>query len=297
MKRCQNKLDNLRQSLSGQPGWRLALSVLMASVWLGAGLFPAAAQQGEPVNLLPITPAPADSSQIAVKSPLDIDQAIDKALAVDDAKQPKTNLTIIAEPVDQAIDRPTELPATESPATEPVEADLPTEASASQTAPNDGLGTNDAYSGAKIGRRNISDVGLAAIGVGDTGNSQLDSLIWRGTSARDAVFLLQKSAIASQSKAITELAYEVVAQQSVPPSGANNVAADLVEARLAFLANAGRSGDLALLAAQLPEAEKWADWRRWLTEHYLMIRDDVAACSIVSRQSLKQWILFGISQM
>jgi len=157
-------------------------------------------------------------------------------------------------------------------------------ATASQTAPNDGLGTNDVYSSAKIGRRNISDVGLAAIGVGDTGNSQLDSLIWRGTSARDAVFLLQKSAIASQSKAITELAYEVVARQSVPPSGANNVAADLVEARLAFLANGGRSGDLALLAAQLPEAEKWADWRRWLTEHYLMIRDDVAACSIVSRQ-------------
>ena len=201
MKRCQNKLDNLRQSLSGQPGWRLALSVLMASVWLGAGLLPAAAQQGEPVNLLPIAPAPADSSQIAVKSPLDIDQAIDKALAVDDAEQPKTNLTIIAKPVDQAIDRPTELPATE-----PVEADLPTEASASQTEPNHGLGTNDAYSGAKIGRRNISDVGLAAIGVGDTGNSQLDSLIWRGTSARDAVFLLQKSAIASQSRAITELA-------------------------------------------------------------------------------------------
>ena len=128
MKCCQNKLDILRHSLLGQRGSRLALSVLMASVWLGAGLLPAAAQQGEPVNLLPIAPAPADSSQIAVKSPLDIDQAIDKALAVDDAEQPKTNLTIIAEPVDQAIDKPTELPATE-----PVEADLPTEASASQT--------------------------------------------------------------------------------------------------------------------------------------------------------------------
>ena len=85
MKCCQNKLDILRQSLSGQSGPRLALSVLMASVWLGAGLLPAAAQQGEPINLLPIAPAPADSSQIAVKSPLDIDQAIDKALVFDDA--------------------------------------------------------------------------------------------------------------------------------------------------------------------------------------------------------------------
>jgi hypothetical protein len=190
----------------------------------------------------------------------------------------------LPKPADQALDTLTEPQATEPLATEPAETDLPAAANASQTAPNDGLGTNDVYTSAKIGRRNISDVGLAAIGVGDTGNSQLDSLIWRGTSARDAVFLLQKSATASQSKAVTELAYEVVARQSVPPSGANNVAADLVEARLAFLANGGRSSDLALLAAQLPEAEKWADWRRWLTEHYLMIRDDVAACSIVSRQ-------------
>ena len=297
MKRCQNKPDILRRSNSGLSYSRLALlnrprlafSVLMASVWLGAGLLPAAAQQGEPVNLLSIAPTPDDGGQIAVNSPLDIDQAIDKALAVEDGGQPKTNPIIIAEPADQALDTLTEPQATESLATEPLatepaETDLPAAANASQTAPNVGLGTNDVYASAKIGRRNISDVGLAAIGVGDTGNSQLDSLIWRGTSARDAVFLLQKSATASQSKAVTELAYEVVARQSVPPSGANNVAADLVEARLAFLANGGRSSDLALLAAQLPEAEKWADWRRWLTEHYLMIRDDVAACSIVSRQ-------------
>ena len=261
----------------------------MASVWLGAGLLPATAQQGEPLNLLPIAPTPADSDQVVVNSPLDIDQAVDKALAVDDAEQSKTNPTIIAQPSGRVIDTPTKLLRTEPQlnepsATEPVETDLPAAATASQAALNDGLRTNNGYSSAKIGRRNISDVGLAAIGVGDTGNSQLDSLIWRGTSARDAVFLLQKSAIAGQSKAIAELAYEVVALQSVPPSGANNVAADLVEARLAFLANGGRSSDLALLAAQLPEAEKWADWRRWLTEHYLMIRDDVAACSIVSRQ-------------
>ncbi|MDC1407430.1 hypothetical protein N8524_03790 [Candidatus Puniceispirillum sp.] len=302
MKRCQNKPDMLRQSGSGLSYSRLALfnrprlavSVLIASVWLGAGLLPAGAQQGEPVNLLSIAPTPADRGKIAVNSPLNIDQAIDKALAVEDGEQPKTNPIIIAEPADQALDMPTEPQAaepqateslaTESLATEPAETGLPAAANASQIAPNNGLGTNDVYSSAKIGRRNISDVGLAAIGVGDTGNSQLDSLIWRGTSARDAVFLLQKSAIASQSKAIAELAYEVVARQSVPPSGANNVAADLVEARLAFLANGGRSSDLALLAVQLPEAEKWADWRRWLTEHYLMIRDDVAACSIVSRQ-------------
>ena len=144
--------------------------------------------------------------------------------------------------------------------------------------------TSDIYGSAKIGRRKISDVGLAAIGVGDIGNDQLDSKLWRGTSARDAIFLLQRAAVGSQSPAITRLAYEVVARQSVPPSGANNVASDLVEARLAFLANGGRSEDLALLVAQLPKAEKWAVWRRWLAEHYLMIRDDSAACDIVASE-------------
>ena len=127
MKPCQNKLDILRRSPS-----RLVLSVLMASVWLGVGLLPAAAQQGEPVNLLSITPIPADSGEIAVTSPTNIDQAIDKALTVDDAEQgnkSKTNPMVIAEPADQAIDAPTEIP----PAA-PTEPALPADLTASQTA-------------------------------------------------------------------------------------------------------------------------------------------------------------------
>ena len=125
MKRCPNKRDIVRRlnlgrsysrlsdsclALLNRP--RLAFSVLMASVWLGAGLLPAAAQQGEPVNLLSIAPTPADSGQIAVNSPLDIDQAIDKAMAVDDGEQPKTNPTTSDEPADRAIDAPTKLSAT-----------------------------------------------------------------------------------------------------------------------------------------------------------------------------------------
>ena len=40
-------------------------------------------------------------------------------------------------------------------------------------------------------------------------------------------------------------------QTTVPPSGANLVAGELVAARLAWLARAGRSRDLAVLANQL----------------------------------------------
>ena len=146
--------------------------------------------------------------------------------------------------------------------------------------------TSAAYAQVNLGRRKISEVGLAAIGVGDSDSSErgLDSMIWRGTSASDAVFLLQKAAVVSRSQALTDLSYRVVAKQSVPPSGANLVAAELVAARLAWLARAGRSHDLAVLANQLPDSPRWASWKRWLVEHELMMRNDSMACGIVDAQ-------------
>ena len=55
--------------------------------------------------------------------------------------------------------------------------------------------TSAAYAQVNLGRRKISEVGLAAIGVGDgdANDRGLDSMIWRGTSASDAVFLLALS--------------------------------------------------------------------------------------------------------
>ena len=146
--------------------------------------------------------------------------------------------------------------------------------------------TSSAYAQVSLGRRKISEVGLAAIGVGDgdTNDLGLDSMIWRGTPASDAVFLLEKAAVISHSQAVTNLSYRVVATQSVPPSGANLVAAELVAARLAWLARAGRSNDLAVLANQLPDTPTWVRWKRWLVEHELMMRNDSAACAIVKER-------------
>ena len=54
--------------------------------------------------------------------------------------------------------------------------------------------TSAAYAQVSLGRRKISEVGLAAIGVGsdDANDRGLDAMIWRGTSASDAVFLLER---------------------------------------------------------------------------------------------------------
>ena len=275
------------------------------------------AQQNAPVNLLTIAPAYRSDN------PDNIDQAIEQALETDGSikklknkeqsdelvKPTRMGEVIInksqeglpiapfrkdadtAEPTStvqkntvKSSDEFSPVPAVDSPAKQNAEIDGIGNFDTGDSNNVGGAVTNEIYGSAKIGRRKISDVGLAAIGVGNIGNNQLDSLIWRGTSARDAIFLLQKASVGNPSSTIMRLAYEVVARQSVPPSGANNVATDLVEARLAFLANGGRSKDLALLVAQLPKAEKWASWRRWLTEHYLMIRNDSAACDIVASE-------------
>ena len=69
--------------------------------------------------------------------------------------------------------------------------------------------TSAAYAQVSLGRRKISEVGLAAIGVGsdDANDRGLDAMIWRGTSASDAVFLLKKAAVISHSIALTDWTY------------------------------------------------------------------------------------------
>lgn len=138
-----------------------------------------------------------------------------------------------------------------------------------------------------LGRRSVSDVGLAAIGVAEQDVSQttLDSLIWRGTSATQANQLLRADAVNSRSRILSNLAHQVVARQSVPPTGANANARDLVNARLSWLAKAGRSNELAVFVQQLPEDEEWLDWKKWLVQHRLMMLEDDDACRTVNDQA------------
>ncbi len=315
---CQN---NVHLSLNAKVA-KVFLRFIGLVFLLGTMMVPSWAQQNAPVNLLTI--APAQTNTDSLSNPNNIDQAVEQALEFESVRRgskneeqtketaersQKSDLTTkapTADPLSESsgsVDAFTAAPAdlfqenlkksgeeeaaaitSDGRVMQNTDTDRISNADGTVSSDTGVESTNSIYGSAKIGRRKISDVGLAAIGVGDIGNGQLDSLIWRGTSARDAVFLLQRAAAGSKSRAIMRLAYEVVARQSVPPSGANNVATDLVEARLSFLASGGRSSDLALLVAQLPDAEKWASWRRWLVEHYLMIRDDNAACDIVGRE-------------
>jgi len=143
---------------------------------------------------------------------------------------------------------------------------------------------DDSEQSVTIGLRKVQDVGLAAIGVRETqdGSVRLDELIWRGTPASKATFLFGNGHLTSQSRALSKLSLEVVAREAVPPIGANLVAQDLVRARLDWLAAAGRSHDLAVLAKRLPDDDEWLDWKKWLVEYQLMQRHDGEACATVN---------------
>ncbi len=134
-----------------------------------------------------------------------------------------------------------------------------------------------------IGSDHIKDVGLAAIGVSQTidNTGKMNELIWRGTSANRARYIYENKSLTSQSRAISSLALDVIAQEAVPPAGANKMARALVQARLKLLASAGRSDDLAFIVGLLPNDDDWLDWKKWLVEYQLMQRLDKDACAVV----------------
>lgn len=186
----------------------------------------------------------------------------------------------------QIVSPETDLPETDLPKTDLPEIDLPEPTARDLTNQAPEITTAETgvpEASVTIGLTQNNDVGLAAIGVRQSADSManLNELIWRGTPASRAAYLFANSKLTSQSKALATVALEVVAKEAVPPIGANMVARDLVRARLAWLSAAGRSTDLAVLVARLPEDEEWLNWKKWLVEYQLMQRLDQDACSTV----------------
>ena len=140
-----------------------------------------------------------------------------------------------------------------------------------------------------LGKSSASDVGIAAIGVNGIERpfSALDSLIWRGSAATHADLLLSKGVVRNASHVLMSVSGDIVAQQSVPPTGTNKVVDEAVATRLDWLARAGRSDDLMSIVEQLPEEPAWDEWKRWLVQAQLMMMDDGAACATVKKQIIK----------
>ena len=60
------------------------------------------------------------------------------------------------------------------------------------------------------------------------------------------------------------------------------MADEMVDARLSWLAESGRSDALAQLIRKLPNDDAWQDWQRWLVTYDLLTGNDTDACQQVA---------------
>jgi len=141
----------------------------------------------------------------------------------------------------------------------------------------------------RIGRRSISKVGLASIGLNQikSVDTVINSLIWSNSDAEQALALLKTTPAKGSSAALLALTSAITVQTAVPPKNAGNLAEQLVEARLDWLARSGQSDKLSQLVRLLPLDEEWSEWKRWQIEYDMVRRADKVACSDAERFALQ----------
>ena len=99
----------------------------------------------------------------------------------------------------------------------------------------------------------------------------INSLIWSNSDAEQALALLKATPARGSSAALLALTSAIAVQTAVPPKNAGNLAEQLVEARLDWLARSGQSDKLSQVVRLLPLDEEWSEWKRWQIE-YDMVR-------------------------
>ena len=141
----------------------------------------------------------------------------------------------------------------------------------------------------RVGRRSISKVGLASIGLNQitSVDTVINSLIWSNSDAEQALALLKATPARGSSAALLALTSAITVQTAVPPKNAGNLAEQLVEARLDWLARSGQSDKLSQIVRLLPLDEEWSEWKRWQIEYDMVRRADKAACSDAEQFALQ----------
>ena len=136
-------------------------------------------------------------------------------------------------------------------------------------------------------RRSVSKISLASVGLKRpaTLSPDLNALIWSDSDAEDALYLLRNVPAMGSAPILNKLVFEIMSIAAVPPKGAGPVAEELVSARLNWLAAAGQSDALSEIVRMLPEAERWAEWKRWQVEYDLIRQADEAACRDAERNA------------
>ena len=141
----------------------------------------------------------------------------------------------------------------------------------------------------RVGRRTVSKVGLASIGLNQIAPSDpvINSLIWSDSDAEQVLALLKAAPAKGSSAALSSLTTSINVQTAVPPKNASQFAEELVNARLGWLARSGNSDKLSQIVRLLPLDEEWLEWKRWQIEYDMVRRADKAACADAERFALQ----------
>ncbi|MBL81769.1 MAG: hypothetical protein CMM80_04390 [Rhodospirillaceae bacterium] len=141
----------------------------------------------------------------------------------------------------------------------------------------------------RVGRRSISKVGLASIGLNQITSVDpvINSLIWSNSDAEQTLALLKATPASGSSAALLALTSAITVQTAVPPKNSGKLAQQLVKARLDWLARSGQSDKLSQLVRLLPLDKEWSEWKRWQIEYDMVRRADKAACSDAERFALQ----------
>ena len=110
--------------------------------------------------------------------------------------------------------------------------------------------------------------------------------MWEGSEAADILDLMSGLDPAKTPRALRPVLDHMMTARAVPPEGFIDIAPDIINAKLNWLAGTGASSDLAAMIRQLPDTDTWEDTKAWLILHDLMTRNDADACSTAQKKVL-----------
>ena len=135
-------------------------------------------------------------------------------------------------------------------------------------------------------KKDPSSIRLGSLGLERQDVDGLGRLMWEGSDASTILGLMTSLDPVRTPRAFRSLIDHMMTARAVPPEGFIDIAPDIINAKLNWLAAVGYSDDLAEMIRQLPETETWDDTKAWLILHDLMTRNDEAACRSAQKKVL-----------
>ena len=133
-------------------------------------------------------------------------------------------------------------------------------------------------------QKDPSSIRLGSLGLDREDVDGLGRLMWEGSDARTVLELMASLDPEQTPRAFRAVLDHMMAARAVPPEGFIDIAPDIINAKLNWLASSGASDDLAAMIRQLPDTSSWEDPKAWLLMHDLMTRNDAAACATAQKK-------------